>query len=106
MILPIKKMLLSRLFRDLIIDLVFEEILPKALNQTVTDYGNDFSEGDSEKVKKNINYLKGNMFGNEGTLCDLENEKYFKNLKDQQQEAYDQIEDDDLETLNALEEKD
>ncbi len=34
------------------------------------------SNSKSEKSLKNINYLKGNMFGHEGTLCDLENEKY------------------------------
>ncbi|SDW84158.1 AAA domain-containing protein [Lutibacter oricola] len=34
------------------------------------------SSSKSEKGLKNINYLKGNMFGNEGTLCDLENEDY------------------------------
>ena len=36
----------------------------------------------------------------------LENEAYMKNLKSQQQEAYDQIENDNLETLDILEEKD
>ncbi|WP_152286668.1 DEAD/DEAH box helicase [Flavicella marina] len=30
----------------------------------------------SEKALKNINYLKGNLFGYQGTLCDLENETY------------------------------
>ncbi|OCK42150.1 hypothetical protein BA195_11015 [Tenacibaculum soleae] len=34
------------------------------------------SNSKSEKALKNINFLKGNMFGNEGTLCNLENEKY------------------------------
>ncbi|WP_111707975.1 AAA domain-containing protein [Lutibacter citreus] len=34
------------------------------------------SNSKSEKSLKDINYLKGNMFGNEGTLCDLENENY------------------------------
>ncbi|MCG1036510.1 AAA domain-containing protein [Polaribacter sargassicola] len=39
------------------------------------------SSSKSEKSLKNINYLKGNMFGNEGTLCDLENEKYLLDAK-------------------------
>jgi len=39
------------------------------------------SNSKSEKSLKNINYLKGNMFGNEGTLCDLENEKYLLDAK-------------------------
>ena len=30
----------------------------------------------SEKNLQNINFLKGNLFGHEGTLCDLENEDY------------------------------
>ncbi|MDO6738329.1 ATP-binding protein [Wenyingzhuangia sp. 2_MG-2023] len=34
------------------------------------------SNSKSEKSLKKINYLKGNLFGHEGTLCDLENEKY------------------------------
>lgn len=34
------------------------------------------SNSKSEKKLENINYLKGNMFGYEGTLCDLENEDY------------------------------
>ena len=34
------------------------------------------SSSKSEKSLKNINYLKGNLFGHEGTLCDLENEDY------------------------------
>lgn len=34
------------------------------------------SNSKNEKSLKDINFLKGNMFGNEGTLCDLENEKY------------------------------
>ena len=34
------------------------------------------SNSKSEKALKNINFLKGNMFGNEGTLCNLEDEKY------------------------------
>ena len=39
------------------------------------------SSSKSEKSLKNINYLKGNMFGNEGTLCDLENEEYLLNAE-------------------------
>ena len=39
------------------------------------------SNSKSEKSLKNINYLKGNMFGNEGTLCDLENEDYLLDAK-------------------------
>ncbi|WP_158838029.1 DEAD/DEAH box helicase [Polaribacter sp. L3A8] len=39
------------------------------------------SNSKSEKSLKNINYLKGNMFGNEGTLCDLENENYLYDAK-------------------------
>ena len=39
------------------------------------------SNSKSEKSLKNINYLKGNMFGNEGTLCDLENEEYLLNAE-------------------------
>lgn len=39
------------------------------------------SNSKSEKSLKNINYLKGNMFGNEGTLCDLENDNYLLNAK-------------------------
>ncbi|OSY89096.1 hypothetical protein WH52_00080 [Tenacibaculum holothuriorum] len=34
------------------------------------------SSSKSEKALKNINFLKGNLFGHEGTLCDLENEQY------------------------------
>ncbi|WBX74721.1 AAA domain-containing protein [Tenacibaculum pacificus] len=34
------------------------------------------SNSKNEKSLKDINFLKGNIFGNEGTLCDLENEKY------------------------------
>ena len=34
------------------------------------------SNSKSEKVLKDINYLKGNLFGYEGTLCELENETY------------------------------
>ena len=34
------------------------------------------SSSKSTKNLKNINYLKGNLFGHEGTLCDLENEDY------------------------------
>ncbi|MDB4297562.1 AAA domain-containing protein [Flavobacteriaceae bacterium] len=38
----------------------------------------------SKKVStlKNINYLKGNLFGHEGTLCDLENEEYVYNAEE------------------------
>ena len=36
------------------------------------------SNSKSEKALKNINFLKGNMLGNEGTLCNLEDEKYLK----------------------------
>ena len=39
------------------------------------------SSSKSEKSLKGINYLKGNMFGNEGTLCDLENENYLLDAK-------------------------
>ena len=39
------------------------------------------SSSKSEKSLKGINYLKGNMFGNEGTLCDLENETYLLNAE-------------------------
>jgi len=39
------------------------------------------SSSKSEKSLKDINYLKGNMFGNEGTLCDLENENYIHDAK-------------------------
>ncbi len=34
------------------------------------------SNSKSPKSLQNINYLKGNLFGHEGTLCDLENETY------------------------------
>ncbi|CAL2107529.1 AAA domain-containing protein [Tenacibaculum sp. 190524A02b] len=34
------------------------------------------SSSKGEKSLKNINYLKGNLFGHEGTLCELENENY------------------------------
>ncbi|MDO3695655.1 AAA domain-containing protein [Wenyingzhuangia sp. chi5] len=34
------------------------------------------SNSKSPKSLANINYLKGNLFGHEGTLCDLENEQY------------------------------
>ncbi|ANW95775.1 hypothetical protein AXE80_05540 [Wenyingzhuangia fucanilytica] len=34
------------------------------------------SNSKSPKSLVNINYLKGNLFGHEGTLCDLENENY------------------------------
>ncbi|MHC9087845.1 DEAD/DEAH box helicase [Tenacibaculum sp. IMCC1] len=34
------------------------------------------SSSKSDKKLANINYLKGNLFGHEGTLCNLENEKY------------------------------
>ncbi|MFL0107923.1 AAA domain-containing protein [Tenacibaculum maritimum] len=34
------------------------------------------SNSKNEKSLKEINYLKGNLFGHEGTLCDLENEEY------------------------------
>ncbi len=34
------------------------------------------SSSKSPKSLKNINFLKGNLFGHEGTLCDLENERY------------------------------
>ncbi len=34
------------------------------------------SNSKGEKQLKDINYLKGNLFGYEGTLCDLENEQY------------------------------
>jgi len=34
------------------------------------------SNSKSEKTLKNINFLKGNLFGHEGTLCDVENETY------------------------------
>ena len=34
------------------------------------------SNSKSPKSLENINYLKGNLFGYEGTLCDLENESY------------------------------
>lgn len=34
------------------------------------------SNSKSEKKLKNINYLKGNLFGHEGTLCELENETH------------------------------
>lgn len=34
------------------------------------------SNSKSEKSLKNINYLKGNLFGYEGTLCELDDEKY------------------------------
>lgn len=39
------------------------------------------SNSKSEKHLKDINYLKGNMFGNEGTLCDLENENYLEDAE-------------------------
>ncbi|MGY5353838.1 DEAD/DEAH box helicase [Wenyingzhuangia sp. IMCC45467] len=34
------------------------------------------SNSKSPKSLESINYLKGNLFGHEGTLCDLENENY------------------------------
>ena len=34
------------------------------------------SNSKSEKALENINFLKGNLFGHEGTLCDLENETF------------------------------
>ncbi|CAM1362748.1 DEAD/DEAH box helicase [Tenacibaculum xiamenense] len=34
------------------------------------------SNSKADKALKDINYLKGNLFGYEGTLCDLENEQY------------------------------
>ena len=34
------------------------------------------SSSKSEKSLENINFLKGNLFGHTGTLCDLENENY------------------------------
>lgn len=34
------------------------------------------SNSKSEKTLKNINFLKGNLFGNEGTLCNLEDKEY------------------------------
>jgi len=34
------------------------------------------SNSKSEKSLNNINFLKGNLFGHTGTLCDLENEEY------------------------------
>lgn len=34
------------------------------------------SNSKSPKALENINYLKGNLFGHEGTLCDLENDDY------------------------------
>jgi len=39
------------------------------------------SNSKSEKSLQNINYLKGNLFGYEGTLCDLENESYLHDAK-------------------------
>ena len=39
------------------------------------------SSSKNEKNLKNINYLKGNLFGHEGTLCDLENEQYLFDAK-------------------------
>jgi len=37
------------------------------------------SNSKSEKALENINFLKGNLFGHEGTLCDLENEEFVDN---------------------------
>ncbi|WP_233900912.1 DEAD/DEAH box helicase [Tenacibaculum piscium] len=34
------------------------------------------SNSKNEKGLKNINFLKGNLFGHQGTLCDLENDTY------------------------------
>ncbi|MGY6647748.1 DEAD/DEAH box helicase [Wenyingzhuangia sp. IMCC45574] len=59
------------------------------------------SNSKSAKSLENINYLKGNLFGHEGTLCDLENEKYlyeaegyfFEKFKDEYGFAFDNLED-------------
>ena len=40
------------------------------------------SNSKSPKSLKNINFLKGNLFGHEGTLCDLENEDYLYDAED------------------------
>jgi len=39
------------------------------------------SNSKSPKSLQNINYLKGNLFGYEGTLCDLENKEYVEQAK-------------------------
>ncbi|WP_299104077.1 AAA domain-containing protein [uncultured Tenacibaculum sp.] len=39
------------------------------------------SSSKSEKALKGINFLKGNLFGHEGTLCDLEDEQYLFEAK-------------------------
>ena len=48
------------------------------------------SNSKSEKTLQNINFLKGNLFGHEGTLCDLENEEY---LYDAEQYFYNNFKD-------------
>ncbi|CAM1340410.1 DEAD/DEAH box helicase [Tenacibaculum amylolyticum] len=39
------------------------------------------SNSKSEKYLGDINFLKGNLFGHEGTLCNLENETYLNNAE-------------------------
>ncbi|CAM1333255.1 AAA domain-containing protein [Tenacibaculum aestuariivivum] len=39
------------------------------------------SNSKSEKTLKNINFLKGNLFGHEGTLCNLENNTYIEDAE-------------------------
>ena len=46
------------------------------------------SNSKSEKKLQNINYLKGNLFGYEGTLCDLDTEKYLFEAEDYYFEQY------------------
>ncbi len=46
------------------------------------------SNSKSEKSLKNINFLKGNLFGHEGTLCDLENDQYLFEAEDYFFEKY------------------
>ncbi|WP_442266015.1 AAA domain-containing protein [Tenacibaculum sp. ZS6-P6] len=39
------------------------------------------SNGKNEKYLGDINFLKGNLFGHEGTLCNLENEEYLEDAE-------------------------
>jgi energy-coupling factor transporter ATP-binding protein EcfA2 len=77
------------------------------------------SNSKNPKNLENINFLKGNLFGHEGTLCELENEEYLleaeryflnhfneysENKTEDLEEACDQLRDEIIHLKNQLEE--
>lgn len=60
------------------------------------------SNSKSEKSLKNINYLKGNLFGYAGTLCELDSEKYLFEAEDYYFDQYKEYFGSDAESLEDI----